>query len=104
WRKLRDRYREPEPKPRQRKLDTQVQAARDATWARWDAWADSRIEAYLHDIYNQAVGEVIEMRCHVHRDRLLTLIAALRKDLDATRAELKTLKAAKRSKHVETSE
>jgi len=91
WQRLRAQSREPAPQPRQAKLDTQ--AARDASQARWDAWADSRIEAYLLDVYNGAVGEAIEERCHVHRDKLLTKIAELRHELELAQKKIEKLEA-----------
>jgi hypothetical protein len=90
WQRLRDRYREPEPKPRQTKLDTQVQAARDAAWARWDAWADSRIERYLDETYSEVIAQFTSEYCRPLRQE----IKQLRKDLDAARVEIKHLKAA----------
>jgi hypothetical protein len=85
WQRLRAQSREPEPQPRQRKLDT----ARDAAQARWDQWCDARIEAALIS-YDVVVGRAIGQNC----ERVSREIRRLQKALDDARLEIKRLKAA----------
>jgi len=87
WSALRARYQKPEPKPRQRRLDT-----RPLDMSDYDTWCDARIAAALQKrdrLYDKVVGRALGEATA----KLQTEIATLRRELTTARAEVKRLQS-----------
>jgi len=85
WSALRARYQKPEPRPRQRRLDTRPLDMRG-----WETWADARIAAFLEKrerAYDKAVGRAIGQATAKLEDK----IATLRGELAMARTRIKEL-------------
>jgi hypothetical protein len=82
---LRARYQRPEPRPRQRRLDT-------FKGEQWNDWCDGRIAAVLQKrerAYDKAVGRALGQATA----KLQTEIATLRRELKDARTEIKRLQS-----------
>ena len=94
---------QPEPPPRERKLDT---TRRELDWSAWNRWADARIQAalieqqeFLLTIVAEAMGEYVAKECKAVKRELGDEVRQLRieaVEAQTTISELRAILAAER--------
>jgi hypothetical protein len=89
---------EPEPKKRERGLDTAPAVEPD--WSGWEAWADAKINnaiqeerTFLIETIGQALGEMLEKEREEHRKALRLEVAEMRLELVKLRTVLAEYRA-----------
>jgi len=85
WSALRARYQKPEPRPRQRRLDT-----RPLDMSGYDAWCDARIAAALRQ-RDRAIDKAVGRALGQTIAKLENKIATLRGELAMARTRIKEL-------------